>query len=139
MTDSLDDLARRATDSTLTQAMRDHCEQTSKHCDRLEKLLGSHGVRPRQHADGSMQAIISEATKWAGMVTDENLRDAGLIASLQRMEHYEIAVLGTLINWAERLGHENDAKVLSGILDDDRQADARFSKIAEKIVNPAAA
>jgi ferritin-like metal-binding protein YciE len=43
-----------------------------------------------------MQAIVREAEKWARMVQDPDLRDAGLIASAQRVEHYEIAVYGTL-------------------------------------------
>lgn len=50
------------------------------------------------------------------MVHEPGLRDAGLIASAQRVEHYEIAVYGTLATWAKHLGLENDMKMLLGIL-----------------------
>lgn len=139
MADSLGELAERATNATLAQTIRDHQDKTREHRDRLDDLLKAHGGKPDGHSDTSMKTLISEADKWAGMVEDETLRDAGLIASLQRMEHYEIAVLGTLASWAKSLGHGDDAAVLSRILDDDKDTDARLSQIAEETVNPAAA
>lgn len=139
MAENLDVFADQATDTDLGKLIRSHKASTAKHRDRLSELLESHGVPPDAHADSSMRALISEAEKWADMVGDATLRDAGLIASLQRMEHYEIAVLGTLASWAERLGHQSDAQALAAILEDDKETDARLSEIAEQAVNRVAA
>lgn len=138
MAKSLITFADRATDPGLSEAIRVHAEETAKHRDLLDDLMTDHGARPDSHSDASMKTLISEADKWSGMVEDETLRDAGLIASLQRMEHYEMAVLGTLVSWADRLGHSEDAEVLSAILYDDKEADAAFSRIAKTAVNPTA-
>ena len=64
-----------------------------------------------------MQTILREGERWAKMVTDRDCRDAGIIASAQRVEHYEIAVYGSLATWARQLGLHDDARVLHGILD----------------------
>lgn len=139
MAECLDAFADRASDDELRALIRSHRATTVDHRDRVRDLLEAHGATPDAHADGSMEALISEADKWAGMVEDAALRDAGLIASLQRMEHYEIAVAGTLASWAERLGHEADARVLAAMLEDDMATDARLSEIAENAVNRVAA
>ncbi len=138
MAGNLDRLAGQATDPRLSQEIETHQAQTAGHRDRLDALLQAHGGRPDGHDDASMHAIIDESGKWVGMIADGALKDAAMIASLQRMEHYEISVLGTLAQWARMLGHDNDARVLDAILDVDRQTDARLSAIADETVNPAA-
>lgn len=137
MAENLDLFAGQATDGALGELINSHRATTADHRDRLSKLLEAHGADPGIHSDGSMVALISEAEKWADMVDDDALRDAGLIASLQRMKHYEMAVFGTLANWAERLGHQKDKQALAAILKDDKATDARLSEIAELTVNQA--
>lgn len=138
MAEHLGRLAAQATNPGLSQEIAAHQARTVAHRDRLDALLEGHGERPDGHDDAAMHAIIDESGRWVGRIGDGALRDAALIASLQRMEHYEISVLGTLSQWARMLGHEGDAKVLSAILDEDRQTDARLSRIADETVNPAA-
>ena len=94
---------------------------------------------PREHVDQAMQAMLKEAEKWAGMVQDEDLRDAGLIASAQRVEHYEIAVYGSLATWAKQLGLDEDLQALLGILEEEKRTDDRLSTLAKRVVNPDAA
>jgi ferritin-like metal-binding protein YciE len=67
------------------------------------------------------------------------VRDAGLIAAAQRVEHYEIAGYGTARTFAQRLGRKQDANVLQQILDEESQADELLSQIAESVVNTDAA
>lgn len=86
-----------------------------------------------------MEAILAEADRWAGMVEDRDLRDAGVIASLQRIKHYEIAVYGTLATWANQLGDENDLTVLHEILEEEKHADQMLTDLAKSVVNPDAA
>jgi ferritin-like metal-binding protein YciE len=69
------------------------------------------------------------------MVKDPDLRDAGLIASAQRVEHYEIAVYGSLATWAKQLGREQDLQALLGILEEEKQADEKLSALAKRVVN----
>ena len=83
-----------------------------------------------------MQSLLQEAEKWAGMVKDPDLRDAGLIASAQRVEHYEIAGYGSLATWAKQLGREQDLQALLGILEEEKQADEKLSAVAKRVVNP---
>jgi hypothetical protein len=85
------------------QRVQSHLEETRSQRERLDEVLRRHGAEPHEHVDQSMQAIVREAEKWARMVQDPDLRDAGLIASAQRVEHYEIAVYGTLATWAKHL------------------------------------
>ncbi|ARP95992.1 YciE/YciF ferroxidase family protein [Bordetella genomosp. 13] len=72
------------------------------------------------------------------MVTDPDLRDAGLIASAQRVEHYEIAVYGTMATWAEQLGLDDDMQTLPAILDEEKRTDQRLSELAKRAINPEA-
>lgn len=139
MAKSLATFADQASDTDLGDLIRSHRDTTEQHRDRLADLLRAHDADGEVHSDGSMAALISESGNWANMIEDDALRDAGLIASLQRMEHYEMAVLGTLASWADRLGHKHDAATLTSILEDDKVTDARLTEIAEGAVNRAAA
>jgi ferritin-like metal-binding protein YciE len=86
-----------------------------------------------------MQAMLQEGEKWAHMVQDRDLRDAGIIASAPRIEHYEIAVYGSLTTWAKQLGLEQDLQALLGILEEEKRADKKLSTLAKRVVNPDAA
>jgi ferritin-like metal-binding protein YciE len=67
--------------------------------------------------------MIAEADRWSGMVQDRDLREAGLIASAQRIEHHEIAVHGTLATWVKQLGLEEDMNVLLSIPDEGKRTE----------------
>jgi ferritin-like metal-binding protein YciE len=123
----------------LKNAIQTHLEETRSQRDRLDGLLRGHGVDAREHQDGSMQAILREAERWAKMVSDPDCRDAGVIASAQRVEHYEIAVYGTLASWAKLLGIVEDARTLHDILEEEKRTDEKLSSLAKQVVNPEAA
>jgi ferritin-like metal-binding protein YciE len=133
---ALPKMAEAAHDPTLKKAIRTHLEETRGHQKQVEEILRRHGAGTREHTDQSMQAIISEAEKWAGMVRDPQLRDAGLIASAQRVEHYEIAVYGTLATWAKQLGLDDDVRALHGIMEQEKHADDELTSLAKSTVNP---
>ena len=126
-----------AEDSDLRQAIDDHLGETRKQLDRIETILGRHGADPSEHEDQSMQRLIAEGEKWAGML-DGALRDAALIASAQRIEHYEIAVYGTLAAWARQLGEDKDLEALLATLDEEKGADEKLTELAKREVNPSA-
>jgi ferritin-like metal-binding protein YciE len=137
--EALPKLADMASHPELKQAIQTHLEETRWQQSQLDEILRRHGVDPREHVDQAMQAMLKEAEKWAGMVSDEDLRDAGLIASAQRVEHYEIAVYGSLATWAKQLGLDEDLPALLDILEEEKRTDESLSTLAKRVVNPDAA
>ncbi len=125
-----------ASDPELQQAITDHLEETQAQLSRLESILERHGAAPTAHEDQSMRRLVSESEKWVGMLKEGALRDAGLIASAQRIEHYEIAVYGTLATWAKQLGLEEDLGSLLAILKQEKAADEALVRLAKRDVNP---
>jgi ferritin-like metal-binding protein YciE len=123
----------------LKQGIQTHLEETRAQQARVEEILRRHRAAPREHVDQAMQAMLQEAEKWANMVQDRDLRDAGLIASAQRVEHYEIAVYGSLATWAKQLGLEDDLQALLAILEEEKRTDERLSQLAKRMINPDAA
>jgi ferritin-like metal-binding protein YciE len=132
-------MASSANDPQLKKAFEAHLEETRQHRQALEDLLKGHGASSREHTDQSMQAMIQEAQKWAGIVQEPKFRDAGLIASAQRVEHYEIAVYGTLATWAKQLGLDEDLSKVLNILKQEKAADEKLTSLAKDAINPSAA
>jgi len=137
--DALPKMAEVTSHPELKQAIQSHLKETRAQRDRLDEVLCRHGAEVREHVDQSMQAIVREAEKWARMVQDPDLRDAGLIASAQRIEHYEIAVYGTLATWAKQLGLDEDERTLQAILEEEKRADETLTGLAKQGINPDAA
>ena len=123
----------------LKKALYDLLSETRSQRERMDTILQRQSAEAREHRDQSMQTIIAEADKWVGMVGAPDCRDAGLIASAQRVEHYEIAVYGTLASWAKQLGFDEDLKMLLAVLEEEKRADAKLTEIAKAMVNPEAA
>lgn len=95
-------------------------------------------MTPDAHEDQSMRGLVAEGKKWALMLDDPALRDAALIASAQRIEHYEIAVYGTLACWAKQLELQDDLDTLLVILEQEKAADDALTECAKLEVNPKA-
>jgi ferritin-like metal-binding protein YciE len=135
LSEALPKMIDAANAEDLKNALEDHLGETRSQRERMDEILRRHGVEPRAHSDQSMQTIIAEADKWAGMVDDPDCRDAGLIASAQRIEHYEIAVYGTLATWAGQLGLQEDADTLRAILAEEKSADDALTGLAKAGIN----
>jgi len=123
----------------LRQALESHLNETRAQRTEIDRLLLQHNAIPTKHEDSSMRALIREADRWATTVTDPECRDAGVIASVQRIEHYEIAVYGTLATWARDLQLETDFQTLDRILEQERRADATLTRLAKTRINSEAA
>ncbi len=138
LTRALAKMADLASTDRLKTAFKEHQDETRSQLERVEALLKKHGADRNGHADQSMQSLIGEADRMAGMMAKGPLRDVALIASAQRVEHYEMAVYGTLATYAEALGHSDDTQILSAILQEEEDADDLLSDLAEGVVNPSA-
>lgn len=137
--DALDRMTEAVTDSELCQAMTEHRKQTRTHIDRLERVFKLLQVAPRREMCEGIQGILTEGEELleARALLPE-VRDAGIIAAAQKVEHYEIAGYGTACAFADIMGHEQAGTILHETLEEEKEADARLTAIAEGTVNASA-
>jgi ferritin-like metal-binding protein YciE len=136
---ALPKLAKAAASTDLRTAFETHLEETKGHVERLEQVFQSLDEKPRgKHCEG-IAGIIEEGKSMMEEEFDEATMDACLIAAGQRAEHYEMAAYGTLIAWAQSMGHSEATNLLQEILDEEKAADQKLSSLAEGGINQEAA
>jgi ferritin-like metal-binding protein YciE len=136
---ALPKLAKAATAAPLRAAFLGHLEETRGHVDRLEQVFASLNEKVRgKHCDG-IAGIIEEGKSVMEEDLDGETLDACLIAAGQRSEHYEMAAYGTLVAWAEAMGHTKAARLLTTILDEEKAADEKLTSLAKGGINDRAA
>jgi len=136
---ALPKLAKAAASTDLRAAFETHLEETRGHVERLEQVFESLEEKPRgKHCEG-IAGIIEEGKSMMEEEFDDATMDACLIAAGQRAEHYEMAAYGTLIAWAQSMGHSEAINLLQGILDEEKAADKKLSSLAEGGINQEAA
>jgi len=139
LTKALTKLAKAASNPKLRQAFESHLEETQGHIERLEQVFESLDEKVRgKHCDG-IAGIIEEGKSIMEGDFDDTTMDACLIAAGQRAEHYEMAAYGTLVAWAQAMGHTDVAKILQQTLDEEKAADKKLSGLAEAGINQTAA
>jgi len=139
LTKALSKLAKAASNPKLREAFETHLEETEAHVQRLEQVFEALDEKVRgKHCDG-IAGIIEEGKSIMEEDLDGTTMDACLIAAGQRAEHYEIAAYGTLIAWAQAMGHTEAAKLLQQTLDEEKAADKKLSGLAEGGINQSAA
>jgi len=139
LTKALPKLAKTATNAKLRAAFEKHLEETQGQIARLEQAFESLGEKVRgKHCDG-IAGIIEEGKSIMEEDFDETTMDACLIAAGQRAEHYEMAAYGSLVAWAEAMGHTEAAKLLQQNLEEEKAADKKLSDLAESGINQSAA
>jgi ferritin-like metal-binding protein YciE len=123
ITKALPKMAKAASSPELRAAFESHLEETRGQIQRLEEVFATLDEKVRgKHCDG-MEGIIEE----------------GKSASAQRVEHYEMAAYGTLIAWAQAMGHNDAADLLQQTLDEEKAADEKLSALGEGGINQEAA
>jgi ferritin-like metal-binding protein YciE len=103
----------------------------------IEKVLTSVGAPTHAHPDDAMRALLNEAHK-VSRIAAVNVRDAALLASLQRIIHYKIAGYGTIAAYAKALGRGEEAARFAQYSDEDKRMDAELSEFAQSTLNPEA-
>jgi ferritin-like metal-binding protein YciE len=132
---ALPKMAKKASSPQLSQAFEQHLEQTRQHVQRLNRIFESMGQTPRSRKCKGIEGIIEEGKDFMDQADNEQVQDAGLIAAAQRVEHYEIAVYGTLRTYAKLLGDEEAARLLQQTLDEEGETDKKLTKLAESGIN----
>jgi ferritin-like metal-binding protein YciE len=139
LTKALPKLARASGSPELRDAFEAHLEETRTQVKRLETIFGMLDEKVRgKHCDG-IAGIIEEGKAIMEEEFDEPTMDACLIAAGQRAEHYEMAAYGTLVAWANAMGHLDAAGLLQQTLDEEKAADKKLSGLAEGGINQGAA
>ncbi|HEU4563782.1 MAG TPA: ferritin-like domain-containing protein [Gemmatimonadaceae bacterium] len=134
--DALPKMIDASTHPQLKQGFELHQRQTEEQVRRLEQIFRDLGERPGGEKCDGMEGLLKEGKKMMKERGDDNVRDAGIIASAQRVEHYEIAGYGSARNFALGLGRERDAQLLQQTLDEEGETDHKLTQIAESVVNP---
>jgi ferritin-like metal-binding protein YciE len=127
-------LAGAASSPKLVEALRAHLDETKQHIARLERVFGEVGAKPKRLETHGSKGILEDCSEIASRAKiDPHVRDAALIAAVQRLEHDEMAGYGCARTWATLLGHTAAASELLKTLTEERRFDEGLSKIAETL------
>lgn len=136
---TLPKLAKKSTDKTLQKGFKEHQKETETHIDRLEEVFALCNIKPSGEKCPAIDGIIKEGEDVMSEIDDAKTRDAAIIAAAQAAEHYEIARYGALIAWADRLGMDEAKNILRDTLAEEKDADAKLTRLAEDSLNQKAA
>jgi ferritin-like metal-binding protein YciE len=132
---ALPKMAKNAEHPELRKAFEDHQAVTEEQVARLETIFDDLGVPARGKKCKGMEGLIAEGQEMMSEDADPDVLDAAMISAAQRVEHYEIAVYGTLRTYARQLGLDRHAKLLQQTLDEEGETDKLLTRIAESRVN----
>ena len=135
LADALLRMAGVATHPSLKRALIHHRAETETAALRVMAIVKKHGADKTAHIDQAMQALIVETLKMMMLLQSDDLRDAGLIASAQKIEHHEIAAYGTAAALAGQLNLRDEQKMLHMSLEQEREFDAVLTRLAKGEVN----
>ena len=138
LTKALPKMLKAAQSDELKSAIESHLEETEGHVDRLEKVFQSLDEKSKRKTCAAMEGLVKEASELLQEQKGKSSLDAAIIAAAQKVEHYEIASYGTVIAWAQQMGHEEAAKLLKATLDEENAADEKLTEIAESSTNATA-
>jgi ferritin-like metal-binding protein YciE len=139
ITKALPKMIKACTSEELRAAFESHLEETRGQVERLEQVFELIDEKARgKHCEG-MAGIVEEGKTMMEEEFDGTTMDAVLIASAQRVEHYEMAAYGTLVAWARDMGHNDAAELLEQTLNEEKAADEKLTTIAEGGINQEAA
>ena len=147
---TLPEMMEKSSDPMLLEGFRAHLEETQEQVKRLDQVFQALGQVPQGVTCQAVLGLIEEGQEIVGQIDNKDLRDAAIIASAQAIEHYEINRYGTLIAWAQQLGHREtvDEKQLGSLeivdllqlsLDEEKEVDRKLTALAESRVNRHAA
>src|SRR5947209_5292153 len=136
----LESMIAHASDSQLKQAFQSHLQETRGHVTRLEQLIpdvNKGDVDDKK--DPIITALIGSGENIVSESDEGPVRDAGLIATAQKVEHYEIASYGSARDWAGILGLNSQAQLLEKPLSEEKHADELLTSISQRTNTTAAA
>ncbi len=128
----LESMIKHATDQQLKDALQSHRQETQVQAQRLEELISE----LNGDADDKKCAVTAALVASAENIVSESkagpVRDAGLLASAQKVEHFEMASYGTARDWAKDLNLPRHAELLQKTLDEEKHANSLLNTIAQR-------
>lgn len=129
-------MQKAATTQQLKDAIDEHTAQTEEHVARLEHVFEMMGKKAQAKKCDGMEGLLKEGQTVLEETEGGSMtRDAGIIMSAQKVEHYEISAYGTLVALATTLGQNEVAEILTTTLEEEKQTDTLLSEIAENDIN----
>jgi ferritin-like metal-binding protein YciE len=135
---ALPKLAKAASHPDLKRAFDEHRIQTEGQIERLNQAFKLLGVPAKGRKCEGMVGLLEEGKKTMEQSAEPSVLDAALIASAQKVEHYEIASYGCICTYAEMLGYDQVHELLGQNLDEEETTDQRLTALAESVINPEA-
>ena len=133
---ALPKMQKAATTEELKSAIGEHLTQTEEHVSRLEKVFEILGKKPQAKKCDAMEGLLKEGDSIveeteAGSMT----RDAAIIMAAQKVEHYEIASYGGMVQLAKTMSMDEAADILAMTLEEEKETDQGLTEIAENSIN----
>ena len=132
---ALPKMISKTTHPDLKKALQEHQKVTEKQVERLDTIFSELGERPSGHKCKGMEGLLEEGDEVLKDFKDGDVLDAAIIASAQRVEHYEMAGYGTVRSMANMLGFDRQADLLQETLNEEGEADHKLTALAERVVN----
>jgi ferritin-like metal-binding protein YciE len=132
-------MSQNACSPDLIRALKNHLNETEEHISRLQRTFEAVGCKIVARKSEAIEGLIKECEIIMKGTELGDVRDAGIIAAAQKMEHYEIATYGTLHAFAVTLGEEKAEELMALTLNDEKKINAELTKIALKNINADAA
>ena len=130
---ALPKMASAASSPELKKAFEEHLQQTTGHVSRLEEVFKHLSHSAKGKTCKAMEGLVEEGEEIIDAKAEPEVRDAGLIAAAQKVEHYEIAGYGCLSTWAEQLSLDEVKRLFAQTLQEEKQTDELLNQIAEKL------
>ena len=130
ITKALPKMVKAATSPELQTALTKHLKETEGQIAKLEQVFKSIGEPAKAKKCEATVGLLEEGDEIAKEFKGSSAINAALISAGQKVEHYEIASYGCLIEWAGMLGHDKAVGLLTQILDQEKAANAKLTQIA---------
>ncbi|RYZ22126.1 MAG: ferritin-like domain-containing protein [Chitinophagaceae bacterium] len=136
LTKALPKMAKAATSPELTDAFTTHLAQTQEQIGRVEQVFEMLGMPARAKKCEAMSGLVEEANQGIeDTPKGSSVRDAALIICAQKVEHYEIAAYGSLVQLAKTIGQAEVANLLAETLTEEKETDQILTELAETGIN----
>ncbi len=139
LTKALPKMRKAATSQELAAAFENHLAETEGQIGRIEQVFELLGEKARAVKCEAMEGLIKEAQGLMDELPKGTMvRDAGMIIAAQKVEHYEIAAYGSLVQLAKTMGKSDVAELLAQTLQEEKRTDELLTQLAESGINIAA-
>jgi ferritin-like metal-binding protein YciE len=132
LTKAIPKMADKATNADLKAGLKSHLIDTQNQIERLDKVFAKLGQPAKGTDCPAIDGLIKEADSTAGEIDDKSVLDVAIVANSQAIEHYEISRYGTLIAWAEELGHDDVVRLLTTNLNEEKAANTKLNTVATR-------